>query len=159
MAAELGLAQNGMRNHLNCSFRTAREADRASEYELYRLVMRGFVAEIWGWDEEWQRRDFSAHFDPDGITLGYVGQELAAYSQVEDRNDRLFIRMIVVDPQHQHSGIGRTLLEAVIASAGRQSRSIGLEVFRINAFAKAFYERHGFVVEGETSSSFVMWRA
>ena len=139
--------------------RKAEETDREAIYHLYRLVMRGFISDIWGWDGQWQQADFSTHFDPHGITLVFHDDELAGYSHVENRDSQLFIRMIVVDPHYQRQGIGKWLLESVIALAGKQSKSIGLEVFKINGVARAFYERHGFNVEGETPTSHVMVHA
>ncbi len=118
--------------------------------------MRNYISEIWGWDDQWQKNDFSSHFDPEGITLVHKEQELAGYSHVENRGAQMFIRMIVVHPQHQRKGIGSKLLESIIAAGKVQSKNIGLEVFKINYEAKKFYERYGFNVEGETSSSYVM---
>lgn len=118
--------------------------------------MRSYVSEIWGWNEQWQENDFSAHFDPKDITLVHKERELVGYSHVENRNDQLFLRMIVVHPHHQRKGIGRKLLESVITSGKEQSKRIGLEVFKINTEAKKFYERYGFNVEGKTPSSYVM---
>ena len=83
-------------------------------------------------------------------------QEFAGYSHVENRGDQIFIRMIVVHPRHQHKGIGSKLLESVIAEGKEQSKGIRLEVFKINHEAMKFYERYGFNVEYETSSSYVM---
>lgn len=141
------------------AYRKAVVADREAIYQLYRLVMRGFISEIWGWDERWQRADFSTHFDPRGITLAFDEDQLAGYSHVENRDTQLFIRMIVIHPHHQRKGIGKKLLESVIASAGEQSRNIGLEVFKINDVARAFYERHGFNMVGETPTSQIMVHA
>jgi ribosomal protein S18 acetylase RimI-like enzyme len=141
------------------SCRKAEEADREAIYRLYCLVMHGFISEIWGWDEQWQRNDFSTHFDPRGITLAHQKHELLGYSHVENRGGQLFIRMVVVHPHHQRKGIGSKLLEAVLASGNEQSRSIGLEVFKINGGAKKFYEEFGFNVEGETPKSYVMAHA
>ncbi len=121
--------------------------------------MRDYVSEIWGWNEPWQENDFSAHFDPEGITLAHKELELVGYSHVENRDDQLFIRMIVVHPLHQRNGIGKKLLESVITSGKGQSRRIGLEVFKINNEAKKFYERYGFNVEAETRNSYVMAHA
>ena len=121
--------------------------------------MRGFISEIWGWDEQWQRADFSTHFDPQGITLAFQELGLTGYSHIENQDSRIFIRMIVVHPHHQRNGIGTRLLASVIASAGKQSKNVGLEVFKINEVAKAFYERHDFNVEGETPSSLIMVHA
>lgn len=67
--------------------------------------------------------------------------------------------MIVVHPHHQRKGIGRKLIEAVIASGNEQSKSIGLEVFKINDGAKRIYTKFGFTVEGETPTSYVMAHA
>lgn len=142
-----------------CAYRRAEEADREAIYLLYRLVMRGLISRIWGWDEQWQRNDFSSHFDPHGISLACQGRTLAGYSQVEHRDGLLFIRMMVVHPEFRRKGIGRKLLGDVIASADMQSKSIGLEVFKINNEAKAFYEGHGFMIEGDTPSSYIMVRA
>lgn len=121
--------------------------------------MRGYIAEIWGWDDQWQGNDFSAHFDPKDITVVCNEHELVAYSHVENRGSQLFIRMIVVHPHHQRKGIGSKLLESAIASAEAQSRSVGLEVFKINDEARKFYESYGFHIEGETPSGYVMVRA
>lgn len=139
------------------AYRKAEESDSESIYQLYRLAMQGFISEIWGWNEPWQRADFSSHFNHQGIMLAYQEHELAGYSHIENQDSQIFIRMIVVHPHHQRNGIGTKFLASVIASAG--SRRVELEVFKINEVAKAFYERHGFNVEGETPSSFVMVHA
>lgn len=141
------------------SYRKAEESDREAIYQLYRLVMRSFISEIWGWDEQWQLTDFSTHFDPQGIMLAFQEHELAGYSHIENQDSQIFIRMIVVHPHHQRNGIGTNLLASVIASAGKYSKSVGLEVFKINEVAKAFYERHGFNVEGENPCSLIMVHA
>lgn len=141
------------------TFRRAEDVDREAIYQLYRLVMRGFISDIWGWDEQWQRADFSTHFDPRKATLAFQGDNLIGYSQVENRDDQLFIRMIVVHPHHQQRGIGKELLGSVIVSARDQSKNTGLEVFKINAVARAFYEKHGFNIVGETPTSHIMVHA
>lgn len=69
------------------TYRKAEEADREAIYQLYRLVMRGFISEIWGWDEQWQQADFSTHFDSHGIALAFQGCELIGYSHTESRDD------------------------------------------------------------------------
>lgn len=120
--------------------------------------MRDFISRIWGWNDQWQEKDFSAHFDPRNITLVHKDKQLVGYSHVEDRGGELFIRMLIVHPQYQGKGIGKKLLESVIRSSLEKSRPIRLEVFKINNKAKEYYERHGFSVEGETSSSYFMSR-
>jgi ribosomal protein S18 acetylase RimI-like enzyme len=141
------------------TYRKAEETDKEAIFKLYGLAMSGLISEIWGWNERWQKDDFSACFDPRNITLAHLGEELVGYSHVEHRGDKLFIRMIAVHPAHQGRGIGSKLLESVIASAVEQSTGIELEVFKINAEAKKLYEKYGFAVQGETPASYVMVRA
>jgi ribosomal protein S18 acetylase RimI-like enzyme len=138
------------------SYQKAERTEKEAIFKLYCLVMRRYVSEIWGWDEAWQDNDFSTHFDPRCITLVHKGRALVGYSHVENGDGELFIRMIVVHPDHQRKGVGTKLLESVITSGKEQSKRIELEVFKINDEAKRFYERQGFNVEGETSSSYVM---
>ena len=140
------------------TYREALPTEHAIIFDLYRLVMREFITAIWGWNESWQADDFAAHFNAKTITLVHHETTLVGYSQIDHSIDRLFIRMIVVHPQHQHQGIGTRLLRTVIDMGEAHSQRIGLEVFKINRAAKQFYKRHGFKVEGETASSFVMAR-
>lgn len=141
------------------SFRKAEQADRDAIYRLYCLVMRILISRIWGWNEQWQENDFSEHFDANNITLVYKGVELVGYSHVENRDDQLYIRMIIVHPHYQGKGIGTELLVSVIKHGKLQSKSIGLEVFKSNNRAKEFYIKYGFIIEGETPSSYVMSHA
>jgi ribosomal protein S18 acetylase RimI-like enzyme len=118
--------------------------------------MRDYISEIWGWNDPWQENDFFTYFNPKDITVVHEERELVGYSHIENTGDQLFIRMIVVHPDHQRKGIGSTLLESAVASGKEQSEKVGLEVFKINDEARKFYEKHGFNVEDETSSSYVM---
>jgi len=138
------------------SYRKASRIEKEAIFELYRVVMSGYISEIWGWNEEWQENDFATHFNPEGVTLVYKENELVGYSHIENNNDQLFLRMIAIHPNHQRQGIGKTLLESFISSGKEQSKSLSLEAFKINTEAKRFYERHGFNVEGETLNSYVM---
>lgn len=138
------------------SYKQAERTEKEAIFNLYCLVMRHDISQIWGWNEAWQHEDFSTYFNPACITLAYKGREFVGYSHVENGDNQLFVRMIVVHPHHRRKGVGTTLLESVIASAYEQSKRVRLEVFKINNEAKKFYERHRFNTEGETSSSYVM---
>lgn len=137
-------------------YRQASTLDKQAIFELYRVVMSDYISQIWGWNEDWQTNDFSTHFNPEGITLVYKESELVAYSHIEIKNEQLYLRMIAIHPDQQRNGIGTKLLESLIASAKEQSKSIALEVFKINTEAKRLYEKYGFNVEGETAASYIM---
>ncbi|MCU7878722.1 MAG: GNAT family N-acetyltransferase [Candidatus Thiodiazotropha sp. (ex Lucinoma borealis)] len=118
--------------------------------------MRGYISKIWGWNEQWQRDDFTANFDHNNIMLVHNNHELIGYSHVENRSTQLYIRMLVIHPKHQQKGIGSKLLKSVITSGNEQSKSIELQVFKINDKAKEFYVRHGFTLRGETTTSYIL---
>jgi len=137
-------------------YRQASTLEKQAIFELYRVVMSDYISQIWGWNEDWQTNDFSTHFNPEEITLVYKENELVAYSHIEIKNEQLYLRMIAIHPDQQRNGIGTKLLESLIASAKEQSKSIALEVFKINTQAKRLYEKYGFNVEGETDASYIM---
>lgn len=137
-------------------YRNATNEDKDDIYKVYREVMGGYITSIWGWDEAWQKNDFSSHYKADGITLVYKANELVGYSQIEEQDDLLYMRMLAILPNHQKKGIGRQLLESFVAKGKYHSKYLSLEVFKINTKAREFYEYQGFIVVDETTNSFAM---
>lgn len=139
-------------------FRKATEIESGTIYSLYCRVMRGFISEIWGWDEQWQKNDFSTRFNENEITVVFQRNKLVGYCHVENDNNQLYLRMMVIHPDHQKKEIGTKLLKAFISSGKVQSKSLGLQVFKINSRAKEFYEKYQFIVKSETPNSYFMSR-
>ena len=77
----------------------------------------------------------------DGAVIGYT----AGYVDGES----LVLSKLYVDPSQQGSGLGRTLLNRVIAELGGGCSQIRLTCDRLNAAALAFYARMGFIRRGE----------
>ena len=138
------------------SFQEATKRDEMVIFDLYSRVMKEYITEIWGWDQEWQENDFKKHFNPEDIIVVRDEDRAIGYSQVEDQGNQLYIRMLLLLPIYQRKGIGTRLLKAVIERAMVKSKNIVLQVFKINQKAKKFYEHHGFQVQGEKPSSFAM---
>ncbi len=138
------------------SYRNARSDERAQIFQLYRTVMRSYIEQIWGWDEQWQEREFAEHFEPDQITVALVGEKIVGYVQVEPQSEALYIRMLLLAAEYRRQGIGALILGLVLSAASEQHLGVKLQVFKINESAKRFYERHWFRVVGETSTSLEM---
>lgn len=68
------------------------------------------------------------------------------------------IIQIQLSPQLQGKGIGRAVLQGVIADATAAGVSLRLSVLKANP-AKQLYERLGFVTVGETAHEHIMVRA
>lgn len=137
-------------------FRKATEIEKKAIYNLYCMVMKRFISEIWGWDEKWQKNDFSTHFNAKEITVVYQRNELVGYCHVENHNIQLYLRMMVIHPSHQKKEIGTKLIKAFISSGKEQAKNLELQVFKINTRAKIFYENNGFIVESEKPNSYIM---
>lgn len=138
--------------------RRATAKDREPLFALYGKVLRKHIADIWGWNDEWQKNDFDTHFRPEDVTVLLDAGRIIGYMQAEDQDDVVWLRMIVVQPEYQSKGIGGSVLRQLITRTNGMGKDIALAVFKINTDARRLYERLGFVVEGETSTHFNMRR-
>ena len=138
--------------------RPATAADIPFLRELHHAAYRDLVVRQFG---SWNEREQDAFFEQsprdaefevilDGAeTVGAMGTRLHA--------DHLFLAEMQVLPGHQNRGIGTAILNAQIQRAAELERPLGLQVLRENR-AKGLYERHGFVVIGETETHYLMLR-
>ncbi|MFE9653738.1 ribosomal protein S18-alanine N-acetyltransferase [Micromonospora sp. NPDC006431] len=101
-----------------------------------------FGAEQWSpamfWNELANGHFYLVATDPDGTVLGYAGLLVAP-------PDEAWVQNIAVRRDAQRRGIGRALLEALLAEAARRGvRSTLLEVAADNAPAQRLYATYGF---------------
>lgn len=135
--------------------RPATQEDEEFCYLVLKTTMRGYVDQIWGWDEAWQRTYFASKFDPaqnqvivlDGIDVGVFS--------VEEREDELFISRLYILPAYQRRGIGTYLLKSVIDKGQALGLPVRLQVL-VNNPARQLYERLGFQSSGESATHIVM---
>lgn len=137
-------------------YRNAEDIDKEEIYKLYRMVMKGYVSKIWGWEETWQKNDFSTHYHAKEITKVLINEQLVGYCQIEEKTNHFFIRMFVVIPEHQCNGIGKHLLKLLKDNCKKHSKNISLEVFKINTIANKFYKKRGFNIIDEKEHSYIM---
>jgi GNAT superfamily N-acetyltransferase len=136
------------------NIRAATMAERASLEALQRRA-----SDVW----EAYREQLAAH--PDAIVLppafvecGWVRVGVAGngrplgFSVVIPRGAAIHeLDGLFVEPRHMHHGVGRLLVEAAVARAGREGAA-GLEV--IAGPAQAFYEKVGFEQIGAAETRF-----
>lgn len=101
-----------------------------------------FGAERWSpamfWNELANGHHYLVATDADGTVLGYAGLTVAA-------PDEAWVQNIAVRRDAQRRGIGRLLLEALLAEADRRgARSTLLEVAADNGPAQRLYATYGF---------------
>ena len=101
-----------------------------------------FGAEQWSaamfWNELANGHHYRIAADDDGAVLGYAGLAVAP-------PDEAWVQNIAVRRDAQRRGIGRLLLEALLAEAARRRlKSVLLEVAADNAPAQRLYATYGF---------------
>ena len=74
---------------------------------------------------------------------------------VAETDAEIFLSEIQILPEWQNRGIGTKFLASEIERARRLDKPLRLRVLRENS-AKRLYERHGFVVSGETETHLLM---
>lgn len=139
-----------------CSYSFASKDDRLRLFDLYSLVMKKPISEIWGWEESWQEKDFADHFEPEQICMISLGDELVGYYQTEETAGFLYIRMFVIHPGYQGKGLGTHALQQIMVSACAGGVDVSLRVFRSNKRAIKFYLKHGFIVAEESAEFLVL---
>jgi GNAT superfamily N-acetyltransferase len=131
--------------------RPATQEDGPFLYDLVKTTMQEYVAQTWGWDEEWQQTYFWAHFDPAGRQIVVRdGQDIGVLT-VEEHADELFIDQTYILPEHQGQGIGTALIRSVLQRGAELGLPVRLRVLRVNP-ARRLYERLGFVSTEETDT-------
>jgi ribosomal protein S18 acetylase RimI-like enzyme len=139
------------------SLRPASEADSEFCYQVKRASLGPYVAQVWGWDEEFQRelhcRDFAGK-QMDIVV--YKGKEIGTLSLKIDA-EYFYIAEISLLPEYQRRGIGSMLLQRTIEEANIAAVPVRLQALKVNP-ARRLYERFGFKINGETETHFLMRR-
>ena len=104
------------------------------------------IEETWGWDEEWQRRDFERRFSEYLASVIESGGRPIGGLLLEPRPDSIYIHEIQVLPEWQGQGVGTAVVRQIIEQAVSRGASVTLSVVQANPRARQLYERLGFEV-------------
>ena len=77
---------------------------------------------------------------------------------VDPDDDSAWIGGLVIDRAHQRRGIGRAVVDLLVARASADGRASALSYEPANSVAKGLYERAGFVETGERDGDEVIAR-
>jgi ribosomal protein S18 acetylase RimI-like enzyme len=138
------------------TLRPATDADYDFLYQLIVVCMKEYVTATWGWDEEYQRQHFAAHFNPSHSQIIVVdGQDAGRFALI-DGGDSFFLSTIYIMPAFQNQGLGTAIIQDVISKAKSAGRPVRLQVLKVNP-ARRLYERLGFQTVEETINYYVMF--
>jgi ribosomal protein S18 acetylase RimI-like enzyme len=134
---------------MNHRLRPASEIDKDFLFALHRSTMRELIEKTWGWDEDWQLREFERRFTEQAVSIIEVDGQPVGAMYLESRPDTIHIADFQVASDSQGRGLGTTVLRGLVADARARGVAIELDVLQQNPRARKLYERLGFMVAAE----------
>jgi ribosomal protein S18 acetylase RimI-like enzyme len=150
--------EEGVVGAVAVSLRPATESDGAFLFDLFVCTMKGVIQQTWGWDERWQRANFSRRFNGCDVSVIVADGRPIGGLFLEHRTDNTYIHEIQILPEYQNRGIGSAIIRGVIDRAASRGVPVGLSVVPANPRALQLYERLGFAVIG-VESPFIRMRS
>ena len=136
--------------------RYAAISDYAAIYALKSASVRPYVEKIWGWDENYQRKDFDEDFAAiSQFRVVEAEGAFAGFLQLSFNDECLTVVEIHLLPEYRSRGIGTDILRNMQKSADSKKRKIRIGCFKDNHRAKALYQRLNFLQIEETETHYI----
>lgn len=142
---------------MDYQLRFATPVDYDLIYALKAESVRPYVEKIWGWDEDYQKKDFDADFsNREQFHVIEVGGRFAGFVQYYFSYPYFEIVELHLLPEYRGNGIGSDLLRHLQKVCIAQDRKIRIGCFKENYRAKALYQKLGFMQTAETDTHFIL---
>ncbi|HBX36006.1 MAG TPA: hypothetical protein DEG76_01305 [Pseudohongiella sp.] len=129
-------------------YKKAAPKDMDWAYQLFRTVMRQYIADTWGWDELFQRHSFEENIPASSFTMiSHNDQDIGGYS-LKSEADHLRLEMLLIHPDWQRNGVGTAVMERLFSASRQQQKTLRLNVLKANP-AYNFYLKLGLAIESE----------
>ena len=138
--------------------RQATDLDYEFAYETKKTAFRQYIEQVWGWDEEKQRRLHERRFRSQDVqVIEVMGVDVGIIAIVREP-DCIKIKQIFILPEYQSRGIGRACVRQVIREAATLEVPVRLQVLKVNNHAVAFFGNMGFRRTDESDTHITMER-
>jgi N-acetylglutamate synthase-like GNAT family acetyltransferase len=141
---------------LGFRLRRATEADFEPVLALSIRVMREHLERVGRFDPERRRDRMRAQFDAGILRIIEQNGTMAGCIGLDSKRDVVEVHSLFLDAHTQRRGLGAAIIRAVLAA--HPGRVFRIEVLKESP-ARRFWERHGFVLTGETEFDWQMERA
>ena len=141
------------------TLRQAIQEDSDFAYSVKKAAFRGYVEQVWGWDENEQLQMHQERYDvqefriitTNGLDVGVMALAIDSCC--------LHLNQLFILPEHQGKGIGEECMAIMLKQAQQLSLPVHLAVLKANPRALRFYKRLGFAVADETDTHFLLEKA
>ena len=142
---------------MDYKIRFANPDDHDAIYALKAESVRPYVEKIWGWDEDFQRKDFDSDYSSiRQFHVIEVGGRFAGFVQYFFEYTYYEVAEIHLIPELRGMGIGSDILLYLQKVCIAQDRKIRIGCFKENHRAKALYQRLNFMQTGETETHYIL---
>ena len=142
---------------MDYKIRFATPDDHDLIYALKAESVRPYVEKIWGWDEDYQQKDFVGDFAHiEQFHVIEVDGSFAGFAQYYFEHPYFEVVEIHLLPEYRGKGIGSDILRYLQKVCIAQDRNIRIGCFKENHRAKHLYQRLGFVQTEETDTHFIL---
>jgi ribosomal protein S18 acetylase RimI-like enzyme len=142
---------------MELSRRVAQAGDENFLYALHKAAMQSYIVATWGaWDELRQREEFHRCIRPAEMTIIQVDGLDAGVIHLQERTEELFVITLEILPAYQNQGVGTLVMRQVLQEARQRQKPVALQVLKVNLAARAFYQRLGFGVTGESDTHYIL---
>ena len=138
------------------ALRPATQEDSGFAFDVKKAALGEYVRETYGWDEDEQRSLHEHRFRASATRIIMSEGRDIGLVATREADDGVHLLQLFLLPEAQGKGIGSQVLAEVLGEARRVQRLVVLRVLKSNPRAKAFYERHGFALVGETETHYIM---
>jgi ribosomal protein S18 acetylase RimI-like enzyme len=132
--------------------RRATAADSDFAYQAKKTALGRCIEQVWGWDEEEQRRLHEDRFARREYRVIQTSGTDVGILVSERLPDCITVYQLFVLPEHQGKGIGTACMERILADAAAVKLPVRLDVLKVNQQARRFYRSLGFRGIGETET-------
>lgn len=139
------------------SIRSATRDDHDRIYALKAEDVRPYVERIWGWDEDYQRKDFENDWTSTGQF--YVVETeggFAGFLQCCCGTLYYEVAELHLLPEYRGQGVGSHILRRLQTACAVQGKKMRIGCFKENKRAKALYLKLGFRQIEETDTHYIL---
>ncbi|MHC4076241.1 MAG: GNAT family N-acetyltransferase [Planctomycetota bacterium] len=136
---------------------TADESDCEFAYEVKKKAEGEYIAEIWGWDETFQRDYHDREWgESKPCIIKFKGRPIGTIFIKKNENYFEIGRFFIL-PEFQRKGIGSYILKRILQEADELRRVTKLAHLN-NSPVRSLYERHGFDLRDQNETHCFMER-
>lgn len=125
---------------MEIDYRKINPEQMAQLFPIFEKYMRGIIENSVGWDEAFQKEEFSSKLKPEWFRWVYVNGQQAGLICVQQKPTEMYLYLIILFEEFQGKGLARALMLNLKSSAERQNLNLAWSCLSNNKKALRLYD-------------------